>query len=84
VPDIETEIEPPIFDTNDEDPTPTIGISANVFEVDGTYRGGNVQAPADADDDTIAAHLVAAIRAVAALRGPGLESALARLLVDSP
>lgn len=83
MPDVETEIEPPIFDTTEDDPQPTIGISANIFEADGTYRCGSVHLPADAPDDDIAAQLVASIRAVATLRGPGLEAAVALLLADS-
>lgn len=84
MPDIETAIEPPIFGTEDEGSKPTIGISASIFEADGTHRCGSVHLADDTPDDEIATQLVASIRAVATLRSPTLEAAVARLLADSP
>ena len=79
-----TTTEPATDTLNTDAQEPTICIGTNLIEADNvTFRGASQHLPADATDDDIAAELVASLRAVAALRGPGLVAAVDSLLVDT-
>lgn len=77
--DIETEIEPPGLDF-DEDDDDDEGVSAyvGVTEMDGTRRAGYGHTPGDATDTEVATMLVDCLVAAAAARGPGLSEAVRR------
>lgn len=79
--DVETEIEPPGLDL-DEDDGDRDGVSVHVglFEVDGTRRAAYALVPGDATDDDLAAALVDCLFGAAACRGPSLAEAVARQL----
>lgn len=81
---IDTEIEPPGLDLDEEDDggEPYTAVHVAIIEADGTRRAGYGGAPGTADDEAVASVLVDAIHAVAAARGPGLSAALARRLKE--
>lgn len=78
--DVETEIEPPGLDFDDDDGHDSTVVHVAVVELDGTRRAGYASVPGDASDDDLADCLVAALRGAAACRGPGLVAALNRRL----
>lgn len=80
---IETEIEPPDLDEDEEGGDPYTTVHVAIVESDGTRRAGYGGSPGNADDDTVAAVIVDAVRAVAASRGPGLVAALDRRLRET-
>jgi len=81
---IETEVEPPLPDLDDDEDDGPEGIGAYVTigEPDGTRRGAAGVVPPDSGDDRIAEMLVGAMLAAADLRGPGLRQAVVTRMAE--
>lgn len=77
--DVETSIEPPVFEAEDDD-RPSVFVAANLIENDGTYRNANATVPGEATNEQLADALIACVRGAAAMRGPGLVAAVERRL----
>lgn len=74
---VETVVEPPGLDhLTEDDGDPYICVHAALIEADGTRRAGYAGVPADATDAELVDALVACVRGVAAMRGPGLVAAV--------
>ena len=74
-----TTSEPPELATDDGSGEPYIGIQLSIDEDDGTVRKATHDVRAD-DDEVIADAILNTVRGIAALRGPGLQLALAKRL----
>jgi hypothetical protein len=77
---VETSIEPPQVD-EDGGEEPYVSVHVSICEDDGTHRGANANLTTE-DDDALADALVQCLRGLAAMRGPGLQIALARRIGD--
>jgi hypothetical protein len=77
----ETTVEPPELAAHEDTGggEPYIGIQLSIDEDDGTIRKATNDVRTD-DDDVIADAILNAVRGIAALRGPGLQLALAKRL----
>lgn len=77
--DVETSVEPPGLVT-DEPEEPAVAVSVFVREADDTFRSGYAVINGQSTDEQIAEALIACMRGVAAMRGPGLIAAVQRLI----
>jgi len=76
----EITVEPPeLAEDEGSGGEPYIGIQLSINEEDGTIRKANNDIRTD-DDDVIADAILNTVRGIAALRGPGLQLALAKRL----
>jgi hypothetical protein len=75
--EIFTTLEPPIppFHTHDDE-MPTIDVHMSIGEADSTTRAAGCTLPANATDMALADALIACLRAVAEMRGPGLATVI--------
>lgn len=80
---VDTEIEPPGLDDDEDEGPDRLGVHCGLIEADDTRRAAIVHLPPDADDETVADAMIAAMRGAAALRGPQLLEALRRRLWES-
>ncbi|MGH4011556.1 MAG: hypothetical protein ACRDTH_25890 [Pseudonocardiaceae bacterium] len=76
---VETSIEPPDLDEEEDGDQPRLHVAVWLTELDGTTRAASMWIPADsATDRQIAGALVRCVRGCAAIRGPGLVTAVER------
>lgn len=70
---------PPGTDEGDDDgdDNPYTAVHLSICEDDGTYRSAGVNV-GTADDDAVASAIVQCVQGLAAIRGPGLQLALAK------
>lgn len=76
--DVETEIEPPGLDADEDYDPDCIRVHTALWEADDTRRAAYSAVLLDADDDTIAAAMVETVIGAAAMRSPQLVEALRR------
>lgn len=70
---------PPDFDEDGDGDEPYTGVHMSICEDDGTNRSASCNVTSD-DDEAVAAAIVMCIQGLAAMRGPGLQLALAKRL----
>lgn len=76
---VDTSIEPPVFEEEDDGDNERVAVHCSLFELDGTYRNANTGVVGD-DDESVAEAIIQAIQGLAAMRGPGLQAAISRRL----
>lgn len=78
---VDVEIEPPGLPVDeDDDGEPYTAVHVLIGEHDDTRRAGYCAVPGNGSDADVADCMLAALRAVAAARGPGLVAALEQRL----